>query len=673
VINYTYDAAGSKLKMSTTEAGVTTTTDYVNNFVYVNNVLSFFGSPEGRVVKNGGTFEYQYSIADHQGNTRVLFSSVANTDAPLATFEGDANDKSTQYINGTLNIVSFGSANHTPGGSKVVRMNQSNKIGPAKSIKVFPGDKIDMEVWEYHEGTSGFGTTGTPLTTLITSVAGAFGGVSGGAGESGMIYTGVNSAVTAFGTGGNQGDTRPAAYLNFILFDKNYKVLDAGWQLAPATTFTKQKLSFPTKDIKEEGYLYTWLSYDDASNNYVYFDDFKVTHTKSNVIQYNEYYPFGLQAGTSWTRDGSSNNFLYNGGNEMNASSGWYETFFRGYDPAIGRFLQVDPMATSEMATYQYAGNNPVLFNDPYGAAKGNPDPTGVLRSVDRMRDNDSKYALQWHNNVFSTELGGLTEGGYRYSGTSASLSVSEFLSYFDRLSDGSHILNFSDGYATSYQYYSNEDIDAMGFVPTAGYTSDYEGGARLWGDDAGTRFCSDCDGVRIKGGGENILKTMGRMAPILLDALQLSFDLAGMVPGAEFFDLANAGIYALRGDKINAGFSLAATVPFVGSGATAIKLGKRIIHSRQIVKTGKFDNLLTQAAAAYPNKAGKIEYHHITPQYLGGQKNGLLMPIDAAYHQQITNAFRNAWDYGIGKPNAAQLEKIMTDVYTQFPLFKPF
>jgi len=39
-------------------------------------------------------------------------------------------------------------ANHTPGGSKVVRMNQSNKIGPAKSVKVFPGDKIDLEVWD---------------------------------------------------------------------------------------------------------------------------------------------------------------------------------------------------------------------------------------------------------------------------------------------------------------------------------------------------------------------------------------------------------------------------------------------------------------------------------------------------------------------------------------------
>jgi RHS repeat-associated protein len=161
----------------------------------------------------------------------------------------------------------------------------------------------------------------------------------------------------------------PAAYLNFILFDKNYKVLDAGWQPAPATTFTKQKLSFPTKDIKEEGYMYVWLSYDDDSNNWVYFDDFKVTHTPSNVIQYNEYYPFGLQTSNSWTRTNSSNSLLYNEGNELNKTSGWYETMLRTYDPAIGRFMQVDPLAyvTRSLSPFQYANNNPALLNDPLG------------------------------------------------------------------------------------------------------------------------------------------------------------------------------------------------------------------------------------------------------------------------------------------------------------------
>ena len=60
--------------------------------------------------------------------------------------------------------------------------------------------------------------------------------------------------------------------------------------------------------------------------------------------------------------------YLYNSANELNRNSGWYETFFRGYDPAIGRFLQVDPLSFREQATYQYAANNPVMFSDANGA-----------------------------------------------------------------------------------------------------------------------------------------------------------------------------------------------------------------------------------------------------------------------------------------------------------------
>jgi RHS repeat-associated protein len=312
-----------------------------------------------------------------------VFSSLTPAPAaPTASFEGDSNDAASQYLNvNATNVVSFGSANHTTGGSKVVRMNQTYKTGPARSIHVYPGDKVDIEVWEYHEGTSGFGTTSTPISNLITNVAAAFGGVSGAAGESGAIYNGVNSAVTAFGTGGNRGDAQPAAYVNYILFDKNYNVLDAGWQLAPATTFTKQKLSFPTKQIKEEGYIYTWLSYDDDSNNFAYFDDFKVTHTKTNVIQYNDYYPFGLQASTSWTRDNSKNNFLYNEASELNSTSGFYDLPYRNYDAALGRFFQVDPMAEHDhtLSPFVYGGNNPIVYND----------PTGLMRpyiDVDQIR-----------------------------------------------------------------------------------------------------------------------------------------------------------------------------------------------------------------------------------------------------------------------------------------------
>ena len=467
LITYTYDAAGNKLTMKTYATGGTLTliTDYVNGFVYENSALSIFGAPEGRVVNNSGILEYQYSIADHQGNTRVVFSSVAPaTSAPTASFEGDSNDAALQYLNvSTSNVVSFGSANHTAGGSKVVRMNQTYKTGPAKSIHVYPGDKVDIEVWEYHEGTSGFGTTSTPINNLITNVAAAFGGVSGAAGESGAIYSGVNSAITAFNTGGNQGDSRPAAYLNYILFDKNYNVLDAGWQLAPASTFTKQKLSFPTKQIREEGYIYTWLSYDDDSNNFAYFDDFKVTHTKTNVIQYNDYYPFGLQAGTSWTRDNNKNNFLYNEASELNNASGFYDLPYRNYDAALGRFFQVDPLAAKDhtISPFAYGGNNPVMFNDPtgltvdYSTSYENPD------YAEMMRQRAAQAAINAANEYSLANGGGVRHSDYWEKGigsgnwSSSSGGYGSGSASYTSLAGITSVLNAIKGGATPDQIYS--------------------------------------------------------------------------------------------------------------------------------------------------------------------------------------------------------------------------
>ncbi|HEY9047906.1 MAG TPA: RHS repeat-associated core domain-containing protein, partial [Ohtaekwangia sp.] len=375
-VDYTYDAAGTKLTMKVYAAGGTlqTTTDYANAFVYVNNQLSFFGSPEGRVVNNNGNLEYQYVIADHQGNTRVVFTSVNPTTAPTtATFEDAvADSKVFQNVNtSTTYWVPKSGANNTAGGQYVMRMNSTYPAGPAKSLKVFPGDVVNMEVWTYFEGSSGFGSSDQPLTALITAVASAFGGVNGAPGESGVIYSGISAAYTTSGAPANQSDAVPTAHLNYILFDKDYNVQNMGWQSVPATAnLSKQKLTFSSPvTIKEAGYIYVYLSYEGDGTNWVYFDDLKITHTKSNVVQYNEYYPFGLQTASSWTRENSSNNFLYNEGSELNQTTGWYETGFRGFDPALGRFMQIDPMATkfASFSGYHYAANNPIMLNDPTG------------------------------------------------------------------------------------------------------------------------------------------------------------------------------------------------------------------------------------------------------------------------------------------------------------------
>ncbi len=256
-------------------------------------------------------------------------------------------------------------------------MNQTNPVGPAKSLKVYAGDKVDMEVYGYYENTSGYGSSNNTTAVMITAIAGAFGGVNGGAGESGSIYNGVNAAIGGFGLGSNPGDASPAAFINYILYDLNYKVLDMGWTRIPSGAMTKSLMTIPQVTAKETGYIFVYLTYEDQSNNYVYFDDFTVTHTKTNVIQSNEYYAHGMPTANSWTRDNvMANSFLGNGGTELNSTSQLYDLDYRNFDPALARLNQVDPLADkfSSLSPYHFAYNNPTVFTDPSGAKPWSQD-----------------------------------------------------------------------------------------------------------------------------------------------------------------------------------------------------------------------------------------------------------------------------------------------------------
>jgi RHS repeat-associated protein len=47
----------------------------------------------------------------------------------------------------------------------------------------------------------------------------------------------------------------------------------------------------------------------------------------------------------------------------------WYGTDFRGYDPQLGQFRQIDPLAesTDSWGVYSFGFSNPITFNDPLG------------------------------------------------------------------------------------------------------------------------------------------------------------------------------------------------------------------------------------------------------------------------------------------------------------------
>jgi len=77
-IEYTYSSVGAKLRMQEYDnsGALSKTKDYLGGFVYEDNQLEFVQTAEGRAVPNGASFDYEYYLKDHLGNTRVAFNEA---------------------------------------------------------------------------------------------------------------------------------------------------------------------------------------------------------------------------------------------------------------------------------------------------------------------------------------------------------------------------------------------------------------------------------------------------------------------------------------------------------------------------------------------------------------------------------------------------------------------
>jgi RHS repeat-associated protein len=115
--------------------------------------------------------------------------------------------------------------------------------------------------------------------------------------------------------------------------------------------------------------VYIYLSNEETTPVEVYFDDFKVTHTKSPVIQVDDYYPFGLSiSGLSYQRENSAPQDLRYNGKELQdeLGLGWLDYGARMHMAEIGRWGAIDGLTEKYNASspYTYGLNNPVLIVD---------------------------------------------------------------------------------------------------------------------------------------------------------------------------------------------------------------------------------------------------------------------------------------------------------------------
>jgi hypothetical protein len=101
-LSYIYDAAGNKLRRTST--GLNNTTDYISGIQYdgaTTPVFNFIQTEEGKAAyqPSTGGFDYYYYLGDNLGNTRVMFDSQTT---PLASLQLDDYYPFGMEIKGTI-------------------------------------------------------------------------------------------------------------------------------------------------------------------------------------------------------------------------------------------------------------------------------------------------------------------------------------------------------------------------------------------------------------------------------------------------------------------------------------------------------------------------------------------------------------------------------------------
>ena len=119
--------------------------------------------------------------------------------------------------------------------------------------------------------------------------------------------------------------------------------------------------------VYENGqWVYEYVITDHLGNTRVLFR--RGSGTSLDVRDTYTYYPFGMQ-NDALSRSGAGEYAYRYNGMERNDELGLDLAPFRSYDPAIGRWLQVDPLAElmPSMTPYRFGFNNPILWSDPWG------------------------------------------------------------------------------------------------------------------------------------------------------------------------------------------------------------------------------------------------------------------------------------------------------------------
>ncbi|MBW6480983.1 MAG: hypothetical protein K0B37_16250, partial [Bacteroidales bacterium] len=123
MINYTYTASGAKVRQqleSGDKGGLSTRRDYAGAFVFVNNTPGWFSTPHGRFVQVNESWQSEFHLRDHLGNTRVVL------------LEEEGNEYKTLQQN-----------HYYPFGMLIPSLSTSNTLGALKDNRYLYNGKLE--------------------------------------------------------------------------------------------------------------------------------------------------------------------------------------------------------------------------------------------------------------------------------------------------------------------------------------------------------------------------------------------------------------------------------------------------------------------------------------------------------------------------------------------------
>lgn len=397
-VRYSYTAAGNKVQEQVISDSVNKITDYIGNFVYQNDSVQYASTGVGRTVWNMDTTKEEFFVKDHLGNVRSIIDVYHYPILQyLTTYEIASAQLEEMYFDDVDSIRTDKPGSTDPGDTKAGKLNGADpneRTGTSILLKVMAGDKVEMNVDNYYDGTYNSEddqpiTAENMLSSIITTLTTGTGGLGSSESHNPSLvprlfnsenYTEADQLMH------QSADPRsPKAFLNYVLFDEHMQVVrtftgawqvngNGGWQ----TIGTDEPMTIPVN-----GFLAVYVS--NASNfsqcshcniteGDVFFDKLKIKFTRGNLKEENHYYPYGLpMAAIGSSAMGMTLNRQKYQSNEYITEAGlnWMSFGARQYDPQIGRFLSVDPLAgygdQDRFSPYAAMGDEPVDRVDPFG------------------------------------------------------------------------------------------------------------------------------------------------------------------------------------------------------------------------------------------------------------------------------------------------------------------